>query len=443
MLMVRGRNLASCALIATLFMLIVACGMRPGPPSFAQTNGATPSATLPSETPPSVSPIPPTTSVSPASEDHVVVGAGAYPSIGAAVAAAPAGATVRIRAGTYGEPVALTKRLTLEPYGDGPVWIDAGCVNENAVYVGEGAASGSVVRGLGMKRSVDAAVLIQNDTVRDVTIDGNTIQDFDCRNQGPEYRAGVGVWYAGSGQRILNNTITRRIELPGGLTAGKSNCIWFKSSSDIPSGGGHYVAFNTIQGCYDGIGGEVEDDPRGGFDRDTTIERNTIRDCYDDGISAEGGTANVRVRDNLIERCAIGIANAPNLTGPIYFENNTILDGRPGAYGNVLCFKVGNAGSGVAYYTNNRCVLTGDGWAQTNRGNNPIVARGNQINVTRYVIELTTSVAEGTTFDGNCLYTSDPGRFVTWGGVTYTTLDAFRSGAGQETSGSSSPSCGR
>jgi hypothetical protein len=380
--------------------------------------------------------------VSPIGAEVIVGGEGGFVTIAEAITAASNGDTIRVRAGTYSEEVVIDRPITLTAFGDGPVIIDAGCVHQNAVRLSVGTASGATVRGLEIRNAIDAAVLINDPSVQSVTIDGNAIHDFDCRDQGAEYRAGVAVAYGGSGQRITGNTITRRLELPGGSYGGRSDCIWFKSSSESPSGGGHYIAYNTVQGCYDGIGGEVEDDPRGGFDRDTIIEHNLVYDCYDDGIQVEGGTADVRVRNNHIERCGIGIANAPNLTGPVYFENNTILNGVPGRHGNVLCFKLGDNGTGVAYYSDNRCLLTGDGWGQTNRGNNPIVARGNEIHVSRYVIELTGPPAVGTSFDGNCLYTSDPNRFVKWGNATYRNLAAFRSGAGQELTGSSSSSCG-
>lgn len=65
------------------------------------------------------------------------------------------------------------------------------------------------------------------------------------------------------------------------------------------------------------------------------------------------------MRRNAISRCAIGIASAPNLTGPLFIEENVITDGRPGHYGNVQCFKVGHGGQGVAYYTANRRLLPG------------------------------------------------------------------------------------
>ena len=49
--------------------------------------------------------------------------------------------------------------------------------------------------------------------------------------------------------------------------------------------------------------------------------------------------------------------------------------------------------------------------------------------------------AAGSRFDGNCLYTTDPGRFVKWGGQTYGSLAAFRQATGQEASGTQSPTC--
>lgn len=145
----------------------------------------------------------------------------------------------------------------------------------------------------------------------------------------------------------------------------------------------------------------------------------------------------MRVRDNTLVRCAIGIANAPNLTGPVYFERNTIGAGVPGRYGNVLCFKIGDRGTGVAYYTGNRCVLGpgATGWGQTNPVVNPIVARQNVIKVGRYVVEITSPIDPGTSFDGNCLMTSDPDRFIEWGAARYGDLAAFRAGSGQEGNG--------
>jgi hypothetical protein len=71
---------------------------------------------------------------------------------------------------------------------------------------------------------------------------------------------------------------------------------------------------------------------------------------------------------------------------------------------------------------------------------NPIVARNNQINVTRYVIEIGPPGA-GTSFDGDCLWSSDTTRFVEYNNSRYLTIAAFRAATGNEASGVQSPSC--
>jgi hypothetical protein len=268
-------------------------------------------------------------------------------------------------------------------------------------------ASDVTVRGLTITNTRDSAVRI-NAGARH-TIANNTITNFDCDGGGNEGGlAGVAVWQSGSGHQVLDNVIT-------GQAARRGFGVWFKSTNTQPSGGGHTISRNQIRNVYDGIGGETEDHARGGFDRDTLIEANQISDCDDDGISVEGGTQNVRVRNNTITRCAIGIANAPNLTGPVYFENNTITNAVPGYYGNTACFKVGNNGRGVAYFTGNVCTIDGDGWSQTNAGMNPVISRRNEIRVTRYVMEMN-SISSGVSetafsWDEDIMCTTDPDRF--------------------------------
>jgi parallel beta-helix repeat protein len=179
----------------------------------------------------------------------------------------------------------------------------------------------------------------------------------------------------------------------------------------------------------------------GGLVKDSVIEGNTIRNCYDDGIQVEGRNENVRVRNNTITGCGLGIALAPNMVGPLYIEGNTITDLQPGEYGLQACFKLGDGGSGTAHFTGNTCKSSGDGFKQTNSGMTKIIASDNCIVVSRYVIELSGAPASGTSFNGNTLYTSDSGRFVKWNGSTYLSLSAFQSATGQEANGVQSQSC--
>jgi hypothetical protein len=293
-----------------------------------------------------------------------------------------------------------------------------------------------------------AGVQILNSTVRNITITNNFIHDFDCPDDGAEQDAGVYSNRGGSGQRITNNRIIRRANGPH--TGGNSNCILIRSDSGSPSGGGHYIGGNYLQGCYDGIGTQSEDDEHGGLDGNSVVENNTVYDIYDDCIQIEGGTHGVIVRNNHMERCAVGIANAPNF-GDITFEGNTILNGVSGNT-SPKCFKIGDAAQGAdgrATYRNNRCYLPSggaDGWAQTNSGMNPITSRGNQIHVSRYVIEFLTDPNQfgPMDFDQDCFYTTDSGRFIKWGSSsqTYGSMSSFRNATGQEPNGTQSSTCG-
>ena len=174
-----------------------------------------------------------------------------------------------------------------------------------------------------------------------------TLQNFDCTwtNEEPadwgQYRGGVAAWYTGSNMTITNNLIEHRTS---GEVRGSADPIWFKSNDNNPSGGGHYVAGNTIIGGWDGIGGEEEGSAHGTFDRDTIVENNTIRDTWDDCIQVEGGDANVRVRNNDLSGCGTGIAFAAPMSGPLYLEDNTIHDLVTGLYANHVCYKTGTNG---------------------------------------------------------------------------------------------------
>lgn len=375
----------------------------------------------------------------PAQANHSITVTPGKNAINAAIQVAAPGTTIRIAAGSYREQVEVNKTVSLEAADSGAVWIDAECQRDHGIRI---TASDAVVRGLGVKQSVHAAVIIEGGAGQPsrVTLEGNTIQDFDCQHQGDQpaqNRAGINVWYAGAGHQIIGNTITRRVELSGNKSSRLSNCLYFESDSEVPSGGGHRIANNTLSGCYDGIGGEVEADPHGAVDRDTIIEQNTIRNCHDDGIQVEGGGANVIVRGNRIEGCAIGIAFAAILAGPLQIENNIIHSqtGDEGFYGSLVCFKIGHPTTALVNLRNNECITTGDGIQQTNSGLGPITMRGNTLRVGRYVIEFLETPPAATSLDEDCLFTSDSGRFIKWGDTRYASLTAFQHGTGQERQG--------
>lgn len=388
--------------------------------------------------PPSVTPI----STPPVVPFGALIVPDQYSTIGAAVTAASIGGTVAVRAGTYLEQVGISKAgLTLMAYGDGPAVIDGGCVRNYGVVAARDDIS---VIGLVIQNTVVSGVFIDGFNVNPgpnrATVRNNTITDFNCQEIGPQNYAGVRAYYAGANHVISGNTIIYRTD--GRPLRGAGNGIWFKSDSGRPSGGGHTITDNTIIGGYDGIGGETEGSSRGSFDRNTLIARNYVQGCWDDGIQVEGGNLNVSVQDNRIEECSLGIAFAPNLLGPLYIERNTIVSSspRPGD-GTLACYKVGNTGQGTAFVTANVCQLAagGDGFKQTNSGLSPIVSRSNRFVVGRYVFEFTSTPPGVSSFDSDCMQTSDTTRFVKWGGSLYASLASFRSATGQEMSGTIGP----
>lgn len=341
------------------------------------------------------------------------------------------GATVLVPAGTYHEQVELQKPVTFKPAGDGPVIIDGDCKREAGISVTTG--HDITVSGITIRNTVGPGVRIGNgpDDVplaQDITLDSLTITDFNCNDAEEQYASGIAAWYSGSGITITNNTITYR---SSGDQLGHGNGIWFKSNTERPNGGGHYISGNTITGGYDGIGGETEWDPHGSFDQDTVIENNTISTCWDDGIQVEGGTKNVRVRNNVITACGAGIAFAAPVTGPLYIEANTITDLVTGELGGLYCFKVGNPGEGITYLTNNVCKTSGDGISQTNVDLAPIISRGNCFNVSRYALELH-GPFDGSSFEGDYIWSTNEEGFLNWEDVVYDDLALFQRDTGQE-----------
>jgi len=366
----------------------------------------------------------------------VTVGSGGYSTISAAVSAATPGDIVRVEPGVYREQVDIGIPIKLEASTEGAVWVDGGCSNANGIRISSSDVS---IVGIGVRKTNEAGIRI--DGGDDVTIDSVVIQDYNCDEGQDQFEAGVALWEGGARLRVTNSTIIRRVEL-GGNDRGFGNGIWVKNVGGN-SGGGHYIAGNTIIGGYDGIGGEPEDVVYGGFYRDSIIERNTIGACWDDGIQVEGGNINVAVRENKITGCGVGVAFAPTLQGPLHIERNEIRDLVPGFYEQQSAFKMGDHSSGQVFITGNVIVTDGDGFKQSNDGSvGTIISRGNIVRVSRRVIEVGI-IPSNSDFDEDCFWSTDPNRFIIWNGTDYQTLAEFQDGTGQEPNGVESPDCGQ
>ena len=361
-------------------------------------------------------------------------------SIQAAVDSAPAGATVLVRAGVYAESVSVPRPLTLA--GEAGAILDGGCGLTHGVAIAD--IPDVTVQGLTIRHYRGSGVQVSGPDADRITVRGNDIHDFACAGGRNSTYAGVSFYYSGSHQRVVGNTIRFRAAATDRAgRVGGQNGVWFKSASGPgeASGGHHTVTDNVIVGGWDGIGGEGEDDPHGVWDGNATVLRNHVSDCHDDGISAEGFTGGSHFSDNTVVDCGLGFANASRRnSGEVRFERNVITSNAVGFYGNQACFKLGDGGTQTAYIVGNRCTLTvGDGLAQTNAGISTLVVTDNLWMTGRYVYEITNLPGGGSTFDRNCMATTDPTRFVKYGNARYLTLAEFQRAAGQEAHGRLGP----
>lgn len=360
-----------------------------------------------------------------------------FKTISEASVLARSGDTIMVAPGVYTEAVILdTADVSLEPLGKGDVWVDGSCERENGVHI---SASGVSLRQIGVRNTSGAGVLIDS-MATNVKVRETAIQDYNCAENPDQSAAGIAVRYGGSGIQLIDNQITRRVELPG-EARGYGDGIWFKSDSSLPSGGGHHISGNVIKGGFDGIGGESERDPRGSFDKDTVIEWNEVRDCWDDGIQVEGGNVRLYVRDNTVSGCASGFAMAPNLIGPLYIERNWITDLQPGFHGDRAAFKMGSGGKGMTYLRDNRVDSDGDGIKQSDMGLSPVQGSGNYLRVDGFVLAMIEPMPATSMLVADCLWSESKDRFVKWGGEYYSTLAHFREATGYESQGRQQADC--
>jgi nitrous oxidase accessory protein NosD len=109
---------------------------------------------------------------------RVGCGHDSYPTIGAAVGAAPSGATILVCPGTYPGDVVVSKTLSIVGLGH-PVINATG--QDNGVHV---LASGSRIQGFTVENAIGEGILVGETTtaVSHVTVSGNTVKDNDQGN---------------------------------------------------------------------------------------------------------------------------------------------------------------------------------------------------------------------------------------------------------------------
>lgn len=137
--------------------------------------------------------------------------------------------------------------------------------------------------------------------------------------------------------------------------------------SIFKSAGNHVIRFNEIYSTagryFNDSMGETSNFSKIGFpNKDSDINGNLIRHCWDDGLEIEGANENVRVYHNYIDETYGKVAVAPTVYGPVYvFRNiaNVSRTSPTAAYGqSFLKFRqclnsTCKIGSGRVYVLNN------------------------------------------------------------------------------------------
>jgi len=233
-----------------------------------------------------------------ASEDVFIVasdGSGTHATIGAAIAEAPEGSTIRLRPGTYREAIEVSSSLRFEADGDGIATIAAASGNVVAVTGGTVLFRGIVIRHDG---PVDKSACALGVWGAAVTVDA-------CVIGGGQY----GVWADGSATSL---TIRKSMVEETGFGL----CAQDGAAVDVQD--------STIAGCR--MSGASNDHSQ------VAVQRSIIETCGEAGYSCTTGTT--RLEQCEIRRCGVyGVKAEPGaleLVGCRIHDNASGVFVRPG-----------------------------------------------------------------------------------------------------------------
>jgi len=363
--------------------------------------------------------------------------------IQAAVNQAQPGDTVLVAPGAYPEMVTVSRKTgaadrylviqaaggDTKPVMDGAGQTPVGFFVQQSKFV--------VLRGFDIRNSPAGMVsTIHVVDSSDIVVEENDVYNFASR----------GIRMFGSGRVTLqNNRITK-------TTAGiLGKLMDFKNSAP----GNHVIRRNRFIDAtglphtvnpsvyWDCLGGESNWSLDGFVGNDSDIYGNYFEGCSDDQIEMEGGMANVRVYENVMNAGANGyhaIAAAPIIVGPVYIFRNVMYGFQNGLV------KQGQTSTGHQYFYHNTYIpsLTSarlsNGFSQENPGVlYNVTSRNNIVRARRYIIEYMGGSAFNDTFDHDCLYTSGTSEptpfFIKWADVKIPSLEAFQNQTGNERNG--------
>jgi len=270
----------------------------------------------------------------------------------------PIGATVKVdnQSGRYDITVSGTPDAYLLYDGTGST-IN---VNNNSDYCIFINASYVVVRGFNLQDAREHGIYIEGG--HDIIIEDCDISNWGDSDSGgifgTNYRSGIFSPYSELKRVIIQRCKIHHPRYDTNSWAEDNNgyhpkgpqCIAFRDSA-----GNNVIRYNE---CWsdaehyfnDPIGYRSNASYRGFPGPDSDIYCNYVADCWDDGIEAEGGSQNVRLWNNYMERCLMAIGNAPASIGPMYIWRNVSGESYclKNEYGNLL--KMGYA-DGVRWMT--------------------------------------------------------------------------------------------
>ena len=228
-----------------------------------------------------------------------------YSSIQTAVNSVPAGSTIKICPGTYGEQVTITKNLTLTGVSaNGLSGLIAGGANNPVIVVPTGgvqANASDLYDGSG----IAAQILVMTPSnaianpivvnVNNITVDGSNNQIGGCA---PDL---VGIYYQNASGTV-NHVVTRFQELASGLG-----------------------------GCQSGLGIFAESGYSSGGTSVVTIENSSVHDYQKNGITADGSGTTATISGNYVVGQGAtpviaqnGIQVSDGASGKV--ANNTVTD---------------------------------------------------------------------------------------------------------------------
>ncbi|MBN2092092.1 right-handed parallel beta-helix repeat-containing protein [candidate division KSB1 bacterium] len=196
----------------------------------------------------------------------------------------------------------------------------------------------------------------------------------------------------------------------------------------LEAGEGNIIRKNQIHGYFNGITIAFWDNYQdASYNRNVDIYNNLLYDIGDDCIEPEGTCTNLRIWNNIMYNCTVGISLAPITKGPVYAWRNVISNFM------LTSFKFSHATTGICYIYHNTAYTRNprtSGLVSSGPWKN-ITFRNNIISGTFYALE-DEYLNGDASFDYDNLYTTDKQRFVQWKNRSYTTLTQFSQSSQQE-----------